>query len=67
MKPTPIKAIFEDISPVPTLNPVPRWKKKTAAVLTDKEHLNQAKLRRQKAAGLKLKCLRQQTAITMPV
>jgi hypothetical protein len=37
---------FEDITPVPILNPPPKQRKKTAAVLTDKEHLIQAKIHR---------------------
>jgi hypothetical protein len=39
---------FEDIGPVHVLSPQPKRRKNTFAVLTDKEHLSQAKMLRQK-------------------
>jgi hypothetical protein len=46
------------------LDPLPKRRKKTAALLTDKEHLNEAKLRQQKATGLGQKSRRSNTRTT---
>jgi hypothetical protein len=55
------------------LNEPPKRRKKTAAVLTDREHLNQAKMRPQKSTGLGKRFLglfpelREQRAMKMAV
>jgi hypothetical protein len=55
---------FEDIAPVPILASLPKQRKKTAALLTDKEHLNQVKMRQQKATGVGQKSYRSNTRTT---
>jgi hypothetical protein len=43
---------FEDINVVPILDPLPKRRKRTRAVLTENEHLSQAKMLRHKSTGL---------------